>query len=78
MARHRGHTSARHADVIDAGTPGSVIGLVMLRAEWGQPEVPRREPIRYHEVSWNEQFIAHPAMLTRPWQQTFRPSPCNP
>src|SRR5262249_1221420 len=54
----------RRADVINAGRPGSVIGLVVLRAERGQPEVPRYEPLRYHKAFRNEQPIAHPAILT--------------
>jgi len=44
----------RRADVIDAGRPGSVVGLVVLRTERGQPEVPRYELIRYREVFRNE------------------------
>ena len=51
-------------DVVDAGRPGGVIGLVVLRAERGQPEVPGLEPVRDREVSRYEQFIAHPAIVT--------------
>ena len=54
----------RRADVINAGRPGSVIGLIVLRTERGQPEVPCYERIGYHEVFRNEHLIAHPAMLT--------------
>jgi hypothetical protein len=52
------------ADMADAGRPGGVIGLVMLRAERGQPELPGREPVRDREVFRDEQFTAHLAMVT--------------
>src|SRR5712691_3817826 len=51
-------------DVADAGRPGGVIGLVVLRAERGQPEFLGRQPVRDREAFRDEQFIAHPAMVT--------------
>jgi ribosomal protein S18 acetylase RimI-like enzyme len=55
----------RRPDVVNAGRPGGVIGLVVLRPERSQPEFPRSEPVGYREVFWNEQLITHPAIVTR-------------
>src|SRR6185437_2680070 len=51
-------------DVAEAGRPGGVIGLVVLRAERGQPEFPGRQPVRDREAFRDEKFITHPAMVT--------------
>ncbi len=42
-------------DMADAGRPGGVIGLVVLRAERGEPEFPGGEPVRDREVFRDEQ-----------------------
>src|SRR6185437_8289792 len=55
----------RRPDVVDAGRPGGVIGLVVLRPERGQPELRGYEPVRYREVFRDEQLLAHQAMITR-------------
>ena len=55
----------RRPDVVNAGRPGGVIGLVVLRPERDQPEFPGYEPVWYCEVCRNEQLVAHPAMLAR-------------
>src|SRR5580693_1977899 len=62
----------RRPDVVHAGRPGGVIGLVVLRPERGQPEFPGYEPVGYREVVRNEQLIAHPAILTRLRRQARR------
>src|SRR6202034_1654938 len=59
-------------DVVNAGRPGGVIGVVVLRAEWRQPEFPGCEPIGHREVLRNEQLIVHPAILTRLLRQALR------
>ena len=55
----------RPPDVVNAGCPGGVIGLVVLRPERGQPEFPGYEPLGYREVFRDEQLVVHPAILTR-------------
>ena len=44
----------------------------MLWPERDQLEFPRYESIGYREVLWNEQLIAHPAILTRLRRQALR------
>jgi hypothetical protein len=53
-------------DVVDAGRPGGVIGLVVLRAERHQLTFPDCEPARHREAFRDKRFIAHPAMVTPP------------
>jgi len=44
-------------DVLDGGRPRGVVGLVVLRSEWLQPESLRLETERDDEIRWDERPV---------------------